>query len=199
MPSLCAPFPVQSATHQPPCGQGNTWSPAARTPVAPRSSQIHTFLAPNKMKERKKEFFLSLVFFFQTSVHSILRLPDPILNSSERTLVFVLGCESAFRVSPSHTRAQTELPLHPELSLPRVLLLACLSSSFLSSWVGIAKSELLVGFNPHRLCVPMGGAAFPGLISSLLLHDRDVSINTFISKYIYGVESSFSYREPLLP
>ena len=100
-------------------------------------------------------------------------------------------------MSPSHTGAQTELPVHPELSLPRVPLLACLSSSFLYIWVGIAKSELLAGFNPRLLCVP--GQPLPGLISSLLLHDGDVSINTFISKHIYGVESSFFYREPLLP
>lgn len=181
-------YPVHRAicyTPASPVTRGTPGHLQQRTPVPPRSS--HTFLAPNKMKERKN---FSCPWFFSSKPQFIQYwgFLATTLNSSERTLAFVLGCESAFCVSPPHTRAHTELPVHPELSLPCVPLPACFSSSFLSSWVGIAKSELLAGFNPRPLCA---GAALPGLISSLLLHDRHVSINTFISKHIYGVESSF--------
>lgn len=180
--------PVHGAAYLPP---GGTWSPAAENPSAPKQWPNCTFLAPNKMKTRIN-FLLSLTFFFQTSAHSILRLP---CHHSYRPRVYFSICPwlwvCLLYVSFPHLRSD-RAPWAPT-ALPSVLL-ACLSSSFRSGWAGISRSELLVGFKPHLHCICQGSPSRTPYSSTIgILPLTHMFPSTHMGLWV------LFYRQPLLP
>lgn len=101
--------------------------PAAEEPSASGAAKSILSWLQTKMKEKNFScpwFFLPNLSSFSTEASLATTL-----NSSEAYFSICAWRWVCFCVSPPHTRAQTELPVHPELSLPCVPLPACFSST----------------------------------------------------------------------
>lgn len=120
--SLCALWTVQPVTHQLSWAGGAPGHRGQRTPAAPKQQPNCILLAPNKMK-KKKELIFSCPWLFSSKLELIqcCSFPDTMLYAPEHTWAFVLGCESAFCMSPSTIRVQ--FPAHSHaMALPTLLL-----------------------------------------------------------------------------
>ena len=148
--------PVHSAAHLPPGGHPVS---CGREPQCPQA--VAKFVLSWLQAKWKKEliFFCPWLFSSKPQLIQYWGFPATTLTAPERTLAFVLGCESAFCMSPSHTCAQTELPGHPRLSLP------CSSPAFLlpfaQAGLGFHSQNYWWGLN-LTVCAR---AALPGLLT----------------------------------
>lgn len=155
--------PVHGAGYLPPGGHPVSCGREPQCPQAVAKCVLSKCVLSWLQTKWKQELIFSCPWLFSSKPQLVQYwgFPATTPTAPECTLAFVLGCESAFCTSPSHTCAQTELPGPPRLSLPCSLPAFLLP--FAQAGLGFRSQNYWWGLNLNSTVCAR--AALPGLLT----------------------------------